>query len=276
MATRTQMTSWWNPATWTLGRLAREVLPPVLVFWGVVGLWALAVRIWQPAVWILPGPGLVWERLVTQFPRLWAATLHTGQSAVAGFGLSLVVGTGLAFVMAQARVIERSLYPYAIFLQTVPIIAIAPIIVLWFDYGQRAIIVVAFIISLFPIITNTVVGLTTPRLEWLELMRVYRGNWWQILWKVRTPAAVPHMVTGARVSAGLSVVGAIVGEYFTALAGKTEGLAAIIAKADTNMDTAFLMATTLMSAQLGLFIFIIVGVTGDAVLRIGHFQEERK
>ena len=260
----------------TMATVARVVLPPVLVFVLFLAGWEGGVRYWEPPAFLLPGPWAVGETLVVSAGRLWRASLQTGFCAVMGFALSLVVGCLVAFVMSQSRVIERSLFPYAIFLQTVPIIAVAPIIVLWFNYGPRAIIIVSFIISLFPIITNSVTGLTTPQREWMELMRVYRASWWTILWKLRLPAAVPHIATGARISAGLSVVGAIVGEYFAGSSSEREGLATIITQAVSSVDMPLLMATTIVSTILGLAIFITVSLSSGIIMRIGHFQEERK
>lgn len=253
----------------------RLMLPPMVVLAAAIAVWDLGVRVSHVQPFVLPGPLAVGQALVEHAGDLLKATRSTAACALAGFALSLVVGCVLAFIMAQARLLERSLYPYAIFLQTVPIIAIAPIIVLWFGYGRAAIIVVSFIISLFPIVTNATAGLTTPRLEWLELLRLYQASWWQVLWKVRLPGSVPHIITGAKISAGLSVVGAIVGEYFTSQSGADYGLAYWVLFYADHGPMANLMATTLMSALLGLVIFLGVSLVGSAILRFGHFQEEQ-
>lgn len=256
--------AWWQVA-----------LPPLVVLLVGVAGWEAAVRIWHPQPFVLPPPAMVARAMWTEHATLLQAALSTGRCALAGFGLSLSVGCVLAFIMAQAKLLERSLYPYAIFLQTVPIIAIAPIIVLWFDYGRTAIVVVSFIISLFPIITNATAGLTSPRLEWLELLRLYHASWWQVLWRVRLPGAVPQIITGAKISAGLSVVGAIVGEYFTAVGGGEFGLAYLVMSNERNARMDLQLATTLMAALLGLVIFLGVSLIGGAILRYGHFQEEQ-
>jgi NitT/TauT family transport system permease protein len=254
-------------------RLLRQALPPIVVLVLFLAGWDLGVRLSGVPEFLIPSPAAVGRALVANREALLAASLSTGRAAIAGFLLSLVVGCLLAFVMAQARVLELSLYPYAIFLQTVPIIAIAPIIILWFGSGLRSIIVISFIISLFPIITNATHGLTALPPEWRELMAVYDASWWQRLTRLQLPAAVPSIVTGAKISAGLSVVGAIVGEYFTSMAGETYGIAYLVTYNADHAATAYLFATILTSAVLGLLIFGTVTAVGGLILNLGHFRE---
>lgn len=253
--------------------VARNILPPLLVFVVFIAAWALFVKIADIAEFVLPGPDRVFEKMIEHRQALLKATLSTGIVALAGFGLSLVVGCLSAFVMAQTRMLERCFYPYAIFLQTVPIIAIAPIIIIWLGPGVPSIICVSFIISLFPVITNATAGLANPPREYLELLRVYDASWWKTLVKVRIPAAVPYIITGARISAGLSVVGAIVGEYFTSMMNLDYGIAYLVIMNAENARTAYLFATTLMSALLGLVIFAGVSLAGNLILRRGHYQQ---
>jgi NitT/TauT family transport system permease protein len=251
----------------------RNWLPPVLVFICFVAAWDLLVRAFSVPPFLVPAPRLVFAEMVAHRNELWQATVSTGTIALLGFALSLTVGTLLALAMAQSRIIERSFYPYAIFLQTVPIVAIAPIIIIWCGPGTISIVVISFIISLFPVITNTTHGLTHPPRQWLELMQVYQAGWWAVLCKVRIPAAVPYIITGAKISAGLSVVGAIVGEYFTSMMDRDYGIAYLVVMNAENARTAYLFATTLMSALLGLVIFSVVSLLGSLVLRHGHFRE---
>ena len=253
--------------------MLRMVLPPVIVFVLFVSVWQAGIFVAKVPEFLIPSPVRVADAFVEHRSELLTATWSTAKAALAGFCLSLVIGCASAFVMAQAKVLERSFYPYAIFLQTVPIIAIAPIIILWLGPGMPSIITVSFIISLFPIITNATTGLTNLPPGWLELMDVYEAGWWPRLMKLRIPAAIPHIVTGAKVSAGLSVVGAIVGEYFTSVSGKSYGIAYLVIINADNARTAYLFATTIMSAILGLLIFGAVTVVGNAILKLGHFGD---
>jgi len=254
-------------------RLVRQAVPPVIVLLLFLAGWDLGVRLSGVPEFLIPSPHAVARSFLANRDALLMASLSTGRAAAAGFLLSLAVGCLLAFLMAQARVLELSLYPYAIFLQTVPIIAIAPIIILWFGSGMRSIVVISFIISLFPIITNATHGLTALPPEWRELMAVYDASWWQRLVKLQLPAAVPSIVTGAKISAGLSVVGAIVGEYFTSMAGETYGIAYLVTYNADHAATAYLFATILTSALLGLLIFGTVTAVGGMILKLGNFRE---
>ncbi|MCH2209002.1 MAG: ABC transporter permease [Lentisphaerales bacterium] len=222
---------------------------------------------------LLPPPSVVLKSGIDNFSELFSAGLNSFIIAISGFVLSLIFGTIIALIMAQSRVIENSLYPYALFLQCVPIVALAPIFILWFGYGAPAMIIISFVISLFPIITSTVNGLTSVKKEYLEMMKLYGANRQQILFKVRLPSAVPYMVTGARVSAGLSVVGAIIGEYFAGLSGKARGLAYLIRSNEQNADFPYLFATTVAAALLGGIIFLFTGIVCNFIIKKGHFQE---
>lgn len=253
-------------------RVAGAIWPPLVLFVVFLAIWQLSIVISGVPRFLIPPPLEVAQQFVEHRTELLTASWSTGKAALSGFGLSLLIGCLLAFIMAQAKILELSLYPYAIFLQTVPIIAIAPIIILWFGPGMKSIIVVSFIISLFPIITNATAGLTELPSGWLELMDVYDANWWQRLVKLRLPAAIPHIVTGAKISAGLSVVGAIVGEYFTSVAGESYGIAYLVITTADHARTSYLFATTITSAVLGLLIFGTVSAIGALVLRLGHYR----
>ena len=249
----------------------RIAAPLVILLLVVVGWYALISWRDIPA-YLLPSPGEILEAFKDIRDPLIKATLVTARSSLYGFGLSLVFGCLIAFAMSQSKMVERGLYPYAIFLQTVPIIAIAPIIIIWLGPGLPSIVTVSFIISLFPIITSTATGLTRLPPEWQELFDVYQASWWQRLFKLRLPAAIPNIITGARTSAGLSVVGAIVGEYFTSVSGESYGIAYLVLTYSERLRTAELFATTIMSAILGLVIFGGVSVIGDFIMRRWHFN----
>jgi len=266
-------------------RLLREYLPPLLVLATIIIVWEWMARTSVSPKFSLmaPAPSRIVQAALenkndTGGNVLLKATLNSFKYASMGFALSLIVGNLIAFFMSLARFVERSVYPYAIFLQTVPIVAIAPILVLWIGAGPKAIVAISFIISLFPVITNTASGLTRTPNDWIELMQVYDANWWQQLCKLRIPAAVPYMVTGAKISAGLPVVGAIVGEYFTALSTSANdefGLAYLLESSQSEANFPYLFAVAIASAVMGLCIFILVSVAGSLILKLGHFEERK-
>lgn len=245
----------------------RNVLPPLALLALVLVAWHLTVVLLDIKRYLAPTPAAVFRAAWQHRATLLSAALLTGEAAIAGFICSLTGGFLVACVFAQSRVIERSIYPYAIFLQTVPIVAIAPLIVLWFGYGFLSVVVVALVISIFPIITNATAGLTTIDPILRELFTLAGATRWQLLVKLRLPGSVPNLVTGARVSAGLSVVGAIVGEMFAGSYQDENGLGYLIFQTSGQLSTDLLFAAIMTSALLGMLIFGVVNLVGGLANR---------
>jgi NitT/TauT family transport system permease protein len=250
-----------RPANWI-----RQSLPPVLFFALVVCAWEAIVWWWQMPVYLLPSPWQVARAGRENIGRTVDATLITAAASFCGFALSLVVGIGVGFVFSQSRAIRASCYPYAIFLQTVPIVAVAPLIITWFDYGFHSVVLVALVISLFPVITNATTGLLAVDPARLDLFRLYGATRWQILFKLRLPNAVPYLVTAAKTSSGLSVVGAIVGEFFVGAGMGRGGLGFLIRQKLEQLQTAELFAAVIASAVLGVVIFASISLLSATVL----------
>lgn len=246
--------------------LLTTALPPVGLFALVVILWQLAVTAFGIKAFLLPEPGRVFRSAVDEFDTLRQAVAFSGAAAACGFGLSLVVGTLVAFVFSQSRLIRGSCYPYAIFLQTVPIIAIAPLVIRWFGSGFQSVVVVAFIISLFPIITNATMGLLAVDPDLIDLFRLNNAGRWQVLWKLRFPNSVPSILTGAKTSSGLAVVGAIVGEFFAGYGSQRFGLGYLILTTTDQLRTDELFAAVIASTLLGIAIFSAVSLIGAMIL----------
>lgn len=242
------------------------MIPPLVSFVIVMMIWQLAVLAFSIPPYVLPGPIDVARAGLDQASVLIGSTWWTAMAALAGFVASLVVGVLIAFAFSQSRLIRRGLYPYAIFLQTVPIVAIAPLIILWFGTGFRSVVLVSFMISLFPIITNVTSGLLQVDAASRDLFRLYRATRVQTLLKLQIPHAVPYVVAGARISSGLSVIGAIVGEFFAGYGASQHGLGYVIVLSSGQLKTALLFAAIFMSTFLGLVIFTTVGWAGDRVL----------
>ena len=248
-------------------------LPPLALLAIVIAAWQALIVTFDIKPYLLPSPWAVatmaWEKRL----ELSQATGRTALAAVCGFTTSLLLGTLVGIVFSQSRTIARSVYPYAIFLQTVPIVAIAPLVIAWLGTGLASVIVVSVVISLFPIITNVYAGLTTIDANLLELFQLHNASRLQTLVKLRLPSAIPSLVTGAKVSAGLSVIGAIVGEFF---AGATElfGLGYLIPQTFGQMKMDYGFAAVICSALLGLAVFGSVSIAGVTLLRrwqnIGH------
>jgi NitT/TauT family transport system permease protein len=248
----------------------RTALPPLAFFLLSIVAWQAVTVLWNVPRYLVPPPGVVLEVVRENAGELFHATRMTAQGALCGFGISLVVGTLLGLLFSQSRIIERSIYPYAIFLQTVPIVAIAPLVIAWFGNGFTSVVVVSITLSVFPIIANATAGLTMIDSQLLELFEVNNASASQVLLKLRMPSAVPHLVTGAKISCGLSVIGAIVGEIFAGFASGSQGLGYLITTTVGRVQTAYLFAAVLCSTLLSIAIFAAVNLLGATILARWH------
>ena len=242
--------------------LARTVLPPLSFFLAVLILWHVAVEAFSIKPFLLPGPLRVAAAIDAHLATLLNAAWLTAMGALCGFLLSFVVGFFISLVFSQSKIIERSLYPYAIFLQTVPIVAVAPLIILWIGHGFHGVVAVSFIISLFPIIANATNGLTSVEQNLVDLFQMNNASRWQLLMKLRVPNAVPNLLTGARISSGLSVIGAIVGEFV----GSEAGLGYLILQMNFNFDLPGVFAVLIILSMMSIGLhMLVIWVQGHVV-----------
>jgi NitT/TauT family transport system permease protein len=228
----------------------------------------IAVRRGWVQAFLVPTPSNVVRSLYDNWPELWAATKQTLFGAVGGFALAAAIGVAVAIFLSSAEWVRRMFYPYAVFLQTVPIIAIAPLLVIWVGFDIKTVIASAFIVSLFPVIANTLTGLlsTDPALR--DLFKLYGAGATGTLLKLRLPFALPNIFTGFRVAAGLSVVGAIVGEFITG-----GGIGGVIDVARTQQDVNKIFASLLLGSLLGIVLFGSVNLVSYLTLRNWHASE---
>lgn len=253
-----------------LPALARAAIPPVLTLLTVLLAWHAAVKFWDIKPFLLPAPIDVAQAAWKKKTELIQATGVTALAAFVGFVASLIFGTLIAFGFSQSKAIRASGYPYAIFLQTVPVVAIAPLIVNWFGNGLHSVMIVSFIVSLFPIITNATNGMLSVDPDLLDLFRLHGASRWQVWMKLRLPNAVPHIVTGAKTSSGLAVIGAIVGEFFVGYGTKWMGLGYLINYSNGQLKIPELLASVIASTLLGLSIFGLMTLLSSTVLRLWH------
>jgi NitT/TauT family transport system permease protein len=242
-----------------------SVALPVLVLGAVVGVWHAAVQVFSIPRYVVPPPLDIWHSLAAMRSELLQSSGRTAAAAVGGLAVSSLLGILIAFVFAQSVVVRRAFYPYAILLQTVPVIAIAPLIILTFGRGFHSVTLVAVIISIFPVITSTTTGLLQIDRQLLDLFRLHRASWWQTLWKLRLPSAFPWMISGIRIASGVAVVGAIVGEFFVGTS--QPGLGALIQRKTASLNLPELYATVIASVALGVVTFTFITVAGDFILR---------
>ena len=250
--------------------------PPVGAFVVFVVVWQAVVTALGIPKYLLPAPTDIVAAWIDNADIIVIALTSTFISALLGFGLSIVVGLIAALIMSQNKLLERSLYPYAIMLQTIPIVAIAPLIVIWVGAGMNAVVLIAFIISLFPIISNATAGLTSTDHNLISMFELYNASWWQRMVKLKLPYAMPYLMTGLRISSGLAVIGAIVGEFIAGIGGLRGGLGYVIISAYNRVQIPYLFAAALSSALLGIVIFVAVSIVSGRFLRHWHESAVRR
>lgn len=248
-----------------LKSIALQIAAPMAVTILVIALWDLCVRATGVPAIVIPPPIDVARALAREWPRLLEACGQTARSALLGLSGSIVAGVLSAFAFSQSRLIRHAFYPYAILLQTVPIIAIAPIVVIAVNRGSFGVALISMIISVFPIMTSTTTGLLQVDPSLLELFRLHSATRWQTLWKLRLPNALPYLISGIRIAGGAAIVGAIVGEFF--VGSSLKGLGVLIERKKSGIDTDELYATVLVSTLLGVTVFATSTLVGEWVLR---------
>jgi len=245
----------------------KNMLLTALVFFGVLVLWQLSIAVFQVHPIVLPSPSRVAQAAWQEQTALLTGLGVTGAAAGLGLLISIVLGTCVSIAFSQSRWIRAAFYPYVVFLQTVPIVAIAPLLITWFGYGFRTVVLVATIISLFPVISNVTSGLVSVEENFKDLFRLHRASRWQTLIKLRIPSAVSHLILGTRISAGLAVIGAIIGEFFVGN-GSTDyaGLGTLMTGWQNLARTDALMAVVLVSAFLGWIMIATVNAVSRGLL----------
>lgn len=252
-------------------RWLRNGGPPVLIFILVIALWwVLSATVYGDKNYLLPRPTGVLMSMINDRKLILGGLWITTKSSAIGFGLAIIVGIVGAVIMSLSKALERSFYPYAVLLQTVPIVAVAPVIVLWFGYNQKSVVVIAFIIALFPILNNTLLGLSSTDRNQLDLFRMHRASKVVEFVKLRFPSALPATFAGLRISAGLSVIGAIVGEFIIGSGGEEGGLGVKVIFSQMRLQTNLLFAEVLAATLLGFAFFVIVSWVGTLTLRSWH------
>jgi NitT/TauT family transport system permease protein len=246
-----------------------KAIPPAIPFLIVTLALEWLVRAGLLKAFLVPPPSAVFRTMIRDWPELFAALAKTSFGALTGFTLSAFGGIAIAVFLSSSRAIQRAFYPYAVFFQTVPIIAIAPLLVIWFGYGMRTVVASAFIVSIFPVIANTLNGIlsTDPALR--DLFRLYGASPLATLWKLRFPAALPQILTGLRIAGGLAVIGAIVGEFIGG-----QGLGSVVDVARTQQRTDKVFAAVLLASLLGLALFGFINILSRVALRRWHASEQ--
>mgnify|MGYP001109242432 CR=1 FL=1 len=247
-----------------------RVLLPVIVFALLMGIWEATVRLRGIPPYILPAPSLIVQTLVKDWGILFASLLTTLRSTLEGFLAAVVGGVGLALLFSRARWVEDAFLPYAVILQVTPVIAIAPLLLVYLPQ-HLAVVACAWIVAFFPVLSNTLLGLKSVDRNLAGLFTLYDASPAQKLWWLRLPSALPYIMGGLRIAGGLSLIGAVVAEIAAGSAGSGSGLAFRIAEAGYRLDIPRMFAALALLSAAGIVIY--AGLSAASYLVLRHWHE---
>lgn len=249
--------------------VAKWLLPIIvmtLTIWG----WDRLVKVNEIPHYILPGPGLVIETLVEDWGTLFPSLLVTLQITLMALLAAILGGVGLSILFAQSKFAEMSFFPYAVILQVTPIVSIAPLIFIYVESKLVGLLICAWVVAFFPILSNTTMGLKSADHNLRDLFTIYRATRWQKLVHLQLPSALPYFLSGLRIAGGLSLIGAVVAEYVAGTGGIGSGLAFRILEASYRLNIPRMFAGLLLIALTGVAIFAATSLLSHLVLRKWH------
>ena len=250
--------------------MSARVIAPVVLGLLMLGLWEATVRAAAIPPYILPGPILIAETLVADWGTLAPSLLVTLRITLEALAAAVVIGGLLAVLFSLSRWIELSLFPYAIVLQVTPIVAIAPLIIIWANNVDLSLLICAWLVAFFPILSNTILGLRSVDPNLLDLFELYRAGRWRTLIDLRLPAALPYFLGGLRISGGLALIGAVVAEFVAGTGGSASGLAWRILESGYQLQIPRMFAALLLISATGIVIFLSLGLLSHLLLRRWH------
>jgi NitT/TauT family transport system permease protein len=253
-------------------RLARfwRVAAPLAVGLVVLAVWQALVQINDVPPYILPGPAAIAGALWTDGPSLLGSLVVTLRTTFAALAAAALFGSAIAIVFSLSRILEISLLPYAVFLQVTPIVAIAPLIIIWVQQPFLALVVCAWIVAFFPIVSNTSLGLNSADRNLQALFRLYGASPMQTLRYLKLPTALPYFLAGLRISGGLALIGAVVAEFVAGTGGTESGLAFRILEAGYRLAIPRLFAALFLLSATGIVIYLVIDLLSRFLLRHWH------
>ena len=256
-----------------LNESARKVVWPLGVAVVLVALWQGLVDFFDVPVFLVPSPSRVAQVLVADAGLLFGALVTTLKITVLAFLCATALGVLIAFAFVQSRAIETALFPYAVLLQVTPIVAIAPLIIIWVKDPTASLVICATLVALFPIIANTTLGLRSVHPGLLSYFRLQRASRWQTLVRLRIPSALPYFFGGLRISSGLALIGAVVAEFVAGTGGTGTGLAYQILQAGYQLNIPRMFAALLLITLTGVLLFALMSALAKWSLGSWHESE---
>jgi NitT/TauT family transport system permease protein len=243
---------------------------PILIMLLAIAAWDF-ICVWNEIPkYILPRPGVVLQTLYTDAPLLFGSLLVTLRITFLGLALAVIGGVGLAVLFAQSKWVEMSFFPFAIVLQVTPIVAIFPLINIYVDNQTAKLLLCAWIVAFFPILSNTTLGLNSVDRNLRDLFKLNGATQWQQLWHLRLPAAMPYFLGGLKIAGGLSLIGAVVAEFVAGAQGQSSGLASRIIEAGYRLNAPRLFAALILISVTGILIFLVLTLISHLILRRWH------
>ena len=248
---------------------AQKYLGPTLTLLAIIVIWELAVRIFAVPIWLLPAPSKIYWELGEWWAVLPKHIWVTFYETALGFVAAVVLGVFLAVAIISSPFLKNTIYPLLVVTQSVPKVALAPILLVWLGINVWPIITVAFLVAFFPMVVNMTTGLTLIPPEMLEMSRILRASWWQVLVKVRFPMAMPHFFAGVKIAIAFSVIGAVIGEFV----GSDSGLGFLILTASARMNTSLGFGAIVILSIMGVGLFgIVAGI--ERLLSPWYLEED--
>ena len=258
-----------------LERIVR-IAAPLAIGCLALAAWETIVAIYAIPHYILPGPSLVLRSLISDWGTLFPSLLVTLQITFMALGVATIGGVALAILFTTSKWIELSFFPFAVILQVTPIISIAPLILIYVDNVYLALLICAWIVAFFPILSNTTLGLNSADHNLVDLFQLYGASRWQMLWHLRLPSAMPYFLGGLKIAGGLSLIGAIVAEFAAGTAGAGSGLAYRILEAGYRLNIPRMFAAVILISITGIIIFMAFSLLSHLVLRRWHESAVRR
>jgi NitT/TauT family transport system permease protein len=252
------------------------IIAPVVIGILMLAAWEAVVRTREIPAYILPGPILIARTLWNDWGTLSGSLLITLRITFAALIAAVTVGVALAIVFTQSKWLEKSLFPYAVMLQVTPIVSIAPLIIIWVGDISLSLLICAWIVAFFPILSNTILGLNSADHNLIDLFQLYRAGRWQTLRYLRLPAALPYFLGGLKISGGLALIGAVVAEFVAGTGGSASGLAYRILESGYRLEIPRMFAALILISASGIAIFGLTSTITYFALRHWHESAVRR
>jgi NitT/TauT family transport system permease protein len=258
---------------WLASESAQRIVVPTVISLLLVTLWQLALTALKVPTYLIPTPWLTLTTLVQDWNVLGPALLFTLKITVLSFMLSVLIGVSIAFLFVQSRLIELVLFPYAVLLQVTPIVAIAPLIIIWVSDTTLAMVICATLMAVFPVISNTALGLRSVSPGLVAYFKLRRSSRLQLLLRLRVPTAMPYFFAALRISSGLALIGAVVAEFVAGTGGTNTGLAYQILQAGFQLNIPRMFAALLLISVTGIALFASMSLLSKKAIGRWHDSE---